>query len=126
MIGVSVSLVVTGGDVQDNVILDSGFLLHIAEGDPACGEHPPPSPCDDHLSSKLTELVPELLVIKIAVDSAQLLTIAFFTNFAFLFFLNNFVKARQVVTGVVRDGGLAVVLDVCLWSLNWLCLGLDA
>ena len=125
MIGVSVSLVVTGGDVQDNVILDSGFLVHIIEGDPDCGEHPPSSPGDDHLCSKLTELVPEIFVIKIAIDSAQFFTIAFFTNFAFLFFLdNNFVKSSQVVTGVIRV--LAVILGVWLCTLNGLRLGLDA
>ena len=86
VIGVSVSLVVTWGDIQDNMVLYSWLLFNIIEGDSDSWEHSPSSSGDDHFCAKFSKFVPKVLVVQVTRYTAQVLTVAFFTNFTLLDF----------------------------------------
>jgi len=106
VVSISVSLVVTGRNVQHHMILDSRLLVNVSEGDPDGGEHSATSPGDDHLRAKLTELVPQILVVEVAGDRGQVLAVALLVDLALLLLLHHCllsdrVEAGQLVTALI-------------------------
>ena len=77
VIGVSVSLIVTRDNVQQDQVLGARLQVKVGEAAADGGEHPPPGPRDDHLCPKLTKLVPKVLVVKIAFDVIQVRAVWF-------------------------------------------------
>jgi len=75
VVGVPVPLVVTRHNVQEHEVLDPRLVVQPRKAAAHRREHPPPRPRDNHLRAKLTELVPQLLVLQAALDAVQLWTV---------------------------------------------------